>query len=197
MGIMKRVIILFLFAVCPILAFSQSKGYEFSVDASAGLGLSNLSKYSVGASVINGYRLSDKFSIGLGVGFKYAETLYYYSEDSTLGNYDSRDNKFLVPVFLRAKFNFTDGAIAPFITGDFGYTFDVGKNPNKNIEGLFAEPIVGVDFKSKGATWFLGIGANVQQHHYEYFRISDVIKSSESTVKGVVTTLALHFGVAF
>ena len=194
---MKKNLLLLLLTLCPYWAFSQSKGYELTVDASGGLGLTNLSKYSAGLSVINGYRFNDKFALGLGVGFKYAETLYYYSNDKTLGDYESRDNKFLVPVFAQVKFNFTEGKISPFITGDVGYTFDVGKNPNKNLEALFVEPIVGVDFKYAKTTWYLGIGANVQQHHYEYFHISDVIKSSEKTIKGMAPTLTLHFGVAF
>lgn len=194
---MKKITLLLLIALCPFLAFAQTRGYVFSVDASAGLGVSNLSKYSAGVSIINGYRISEKFAVGLGVGFKYAETLYCYSDDNTLGDYESRDNKYLVPVFLHAKFNFTAGSIAPFIVGDVGYTFDIGKNPNKNLEALFVEPIIGVDFKSKSTTWFIGIGANVQQHHYEYFHISDIIKSSERTVRGFAPTLNLHFGVAF
>ncbi len=194
---MKRSLLLLLLTLCPYWVFSQSKGYELTVDATGGLGLTNLSKYSVGISVINGYRINDKFALGLGVGFKYAETLYYYSNDKTLGDYESRDNKFLVPVFAQVKFNFTEGKISPFIIGDVGYTFDVGKNPNKNLEALFVEPIVGVDFKSAKTTWYLGLGANIQQHHYEYFHISDVIKSSEKTIKGMAPTLTLHFGVAF
>ena len=194
---MKRFYLLLLLAFVPSISFSQSRGYELTIDANAGIGITNLSKYNVGVSVINGYRLNDKFALGLGVGFKYAETLYYYSDDKTLGDYESRDNKYLIPIFFQAKFNFTDGAIAPFIIGDIGYTVDVGKNPNKNLEAFFVEPIVGVDFKSKKTTWYIGLGANVQQHHYEYFHISDIVKSSERTVKGVAPTLTLHFGVQF
>lgn len=194
---MKRVLFLLFLVIYSNFLFAQSRGYELSIDAAAGLGVTNLSKYSAGVSIINGYRISEKFAVSLGVGFKYAETLYYYSDDNTLGDYESRDNKYLVPVFLQVKFNLTNGSIAPFIVGDVGYTFDLGRNQNKNLEALFVEPIIGVDFKSKSTTWFVGIGANVQQHHYEHFHISDVIKSSERTIRGFAPTLNLHFGVAF
>ena len=195
---MRRALLLFLFSCFfTLFSFAQNKGYELTLDGVGSLGVSYLSKYNVGASIINGYRFNNKFSVGIGIGFRYAETLYYYSEDSTLGNYESRDNKFLLPVFLHAKFNFTDGSISPFIVGDIGYTVDIGQNKNKNLEALFVEPIVGIDFKSEKTVWFLGLGANVQQHHYTYFHISDKVKSSDRTVKGVAPTLSLHFGVQF
>lgn len=194
---MRKLIIACSLALFSLLASAQNGGYEFSAEATGAIGLSNNSKYNVGASIINGYRINEKFAIGLGIGFRYAETLYYYSEDSTLGNYESRDNKFLLPIFLRAKFNFIEGNISPFIIGDLGYTFDVGQNQNKNLEALFVEPIVGVDFKSVKSTWFLGLGVNVQQHHYQHFHISSVTMSGDRRVNGVAPTLALHFGVQF
>lgn len=194
---MKRIIFTLSLALFSLLASAQNRGYEFSAEATGAIGISNNSKYNVGASIINGYRINEKFAIGLGIGFRYAETLYYYSEDSTLGNYESRDNKFLLPVFLRAKFNFIEGNISPFIIGNLGYTIDVGENKNKNLEALFVEPIVGVDFKSGKSTWFLGLGVNVQQHHYSHFYISSVTMSGDRRVNGVAPTLALHFGVQF
>ena len=194
---MRKLIIALSFALFSLLASAQNGGYEFSAEATGAIGISNTCKYNVGVSIINGYRINEKFAIGLGIGFRYAETLYYYSEDSTLGNYESRDNKFLLPIFLRVKFNFIEGNISPFIIGDLGYTFDVGQNQNKNLEALFVEPIVGVDFKSGKSTWFLGLGVNVQQHHYQHFHISSVTMSGDRRVNGVAPTLALHFVVQF
>lgn len=194
---MKKLAVLILATLLPLMAFGQKTGYELTIDATGAIGLSNLSKYNAGVSVINGYRFNDKIAIGLGVGFRYAETLYYYSEDSTLGNYESRDNKFLIPIFLQAKFNFIDGKISPFIIGDIGYTIDVGQNQNKNLEALFVEPIIGVDFKSVKTTWYLGLGVNLQQHHYQHFHISSVTMSGDRRVNGMAPTLALHFGVQF
>lgn len=194
---MRKFIIVCLFALFSSVASAQTGGYEFSAEATGAIGLSKYSKYNVGASIINGYRFNDRFAIGLGIGFRYAETLYYFSEDSKLGNYESRDNKFLLPIFLRAKFDFIEGKIAPFIIGDIGYTIDVGQNQYKNLDALFVEPIIGVDFKTGKSTWFLGLGVNVQQHHYQYFHISSVTMSSERRVNDVAPTLALHFGVQF
>lgn len=194
---MRKIIVVCFFALSSLLASAQNGGYEFSADATGSIGLSNKSKYNVGVSIINGYRINEKFAVGLGVGFRYAETLYYYSEDSKLGNYESRDNKFLLPIFLSAKFNFTEGGISPFIIGDLGYTFDLGQNENKNLEALFVEPIIGVDFKSGKSTWFLGLGVNVQQHHYQHFHISSVTMSGDRRVNDVALTLALHFGLQF
>ncbi len=194
----QRLFILLLSSILSISGvFAQNSGYELTVEGVGAIGVSNLSKYNVGVSVINGFRFGTQLSVGLGVGFRYAETLYYFSEDNTLGNYESRDNKFLFPIFAHVKYNFTKGDIAPFIVGDIGYTFDLGKNPNKNLEALFVEPVIGVDFKSPKTTWFIGLGANVQQHHYTYFHISDKVKSSDRTIKGVAPSLALHFGVQF
>ncbi|MBR4772667.1 MAG: hypothetical protein IK009_08050 [Bacteroidales bacterium] len=192
---MKKHILSLFVALISLCSFGQSKGYEFTVDATGALGLSNLSKYNIGISLINGYRFSDMLSMGLGIGFRYAETLYYYSNDERLGDYESRDNKYLVPIFAHLKYNFSDGVISPFIIGDVGYTFDIGYNKNKNLEALFVEPIIGIDFKSANSIYYLGIGANVQQHHYSHFRISNTSMSADRTIKGVVPTIALHFGI--
>lgn len=194
---MKKLFFAMIIALTSLSTFGQGTGYEFTVDFTGALGITNLSKYNVGISLVNGYRFNNKFALGIGVGFRYAETLYYYSSDERLGDYESRDNKYLVPAFGYFKFNFTDSDISPFIVGNVGYAFDVGQNKNKNLEGLFAEPIIGVDFKADKSIWYLGIGANVQNHHYENFRISNTSMSGERTIKGVAPSLALHFGIQF
>ena len=60
-------------------ANAKSKGYEKSIELNGGVGLDNYSKYSFGISMINGYRFSDYFYLGAGLGYKNINSLYYTS----------------------------------------------------------------------------------------------------------------------
>lgn len=93
------------------------------------------------------------FFIGAGVGFRYTDALYYQSYTHTSvqyvsDTYESRSQEYLIPVYARIKYNFSDKFVAPFIQGNVGYSFNVGGN-TKAVKGLYLEPAIGIDFNLK------------------------------------------------
>lgn len=182
--------------LCSVSMMAQNKGYEKALELFGGPGLSDDSKYSLGVDFVNGYRANETFFIGGGVGFKYAECRYYHSYMGKDDTYDSRDNKYLIPVFARAKVNLTKTNVSPFIAADLGWTFDVGQNPNKNIEGFFAEPQLGLDFNLGGLGMYLNAGVNIQNFHYTYFTITDR-ETGDENISYMIGTLNIKFGVRF
>ena len=185
--------------LCSVSLMAQNKGYEKALEIFGGPGLSDDSKYSIGVDIINGYRANETFFIGGGIGFKYAECRYYHSYSSILGEkdvYDSRDHKYLIPVFARAKVNLTKTNVSPFVAADLGWTFDVGQNPNKNIEGFFAEPQLGLDLNLDGLGMYFIAGVNIQNYHYTYFSITS--RDSYQEDKGyMIGTLNFKVGFRF
>lgn len=178
----------------------NAQSYRQSIELSLGVGLDKYSKYAIGIEYQGGIQVK-KFYAGLGVGFRYADVLYYTSWDNTgydTDYYESRDGKYLIPINLRLKYNFTDKKVSPYLLADVGYTFDVGKNPNKNIEGFFVEPQFGIDIKlNEGNLIEIGLGANIQNYHYTRFTYSKYDGSEISESKLMIGILQLHIGFTF
>lgn len=183
-----------LFLMCfVVFASAQSKGYEKSIEFGGGIGLDKLSKYSIGISMVNGYRFNNYLYVGVGTGFKYTDALYY-SSSSLRDYYESFDGKYLIPLYARIKANLTKTKVSPFLVVDAGYTFDVGQNENKNIEGLMIEPAFGIDFKlneEKISLYFL-LGVNIQKTRFTHFR-----KISDEENNEFASALSLKLGIKF
>lgn len=176
-------------------------GYEKAIEINGGIGLNKFSKYSFGIEMINGFRFNEYFSLGFGAGFRYTNALYYHSyqySNHHSSTHDSYDGKYLIPLHARLKANLSSAKASPFLMLDGGYTIDVGKNPNKNTEGLFFEPGFGVDIKldDKNSIYF-GIGVNFQNAHYNNFSIGGYSGSYDSVEKGMASTLNLRIGFVF
>lgn len=195
---MKKVLLLFAMAMLSLSLNAQN--YRQSIELSLGVGLDKYSKYAIGIGYQGGIQVK-KFYAGLGVGFRYADVLYYTSWDNTgydTDYYESRDGKYLIPINLRLKYNFTDNKVSPYLLADVGYTFDVGKNPNKNIEGFFVEPQLGIDINlNEGNVIEIGLGANIQNYHYTRFIFSKYDGSEISEPKFMIGILQLHIGFTF
>ena len=200
MKIRKRLFSL-LVAIFCINSFIYASGYEKSIEINCGVGLNKFSKYSLGVEMINGFRFNDYFAVGVGVGFRYTNALYYHSYQSSnhqSTTYDSYDGKYLIPLHARVKANLSSAKVSPFLMLDGGYTFDVGKNPNKNTEGLFFEPAIGVDIKLDDVnSIYFGVGVNLQNSHYQYFSIGGYSGSYDSVEKGLASTLNFRIGFSF
>ena len=178
------------------MSFSQTRGYEKSLELTGGVGLSEYTKYSVGVSMINGYRVNPHFFAGVGIGFKYSNMLYYKSIGDG-DSYDSIDGKYLVQPWLRLKGNLTDSKLSPFVTLDAGWTFDVGQNPNKNAKGLFFEPQIGMDVRLSGKqAFYFSLGANLQDYSYTVFNVGSREPGSHEN-RFYVGVLSLHVGFKF
>lgn len=167
-------------------------GYVKSIEVGGAIGIDKFTKSSFEIEMINGYRFSDYLLLGVGVGFRFTDALYYRGYVAS-NFYESRDGKYLIPLTFRLKANLTNTEVSPFILGNVGYTFDVGQNPNKNTYGLLIEPAFGVDFKiyeGKSCLYFL-VGFNMQSAEYKYFG------TSEEIIKGMANSISLRGGVKF
>lgn len=134
--------------------------------------------------------MSSIFHIGGGVGFRYIEALYYTS--SLTSTSKSYDGKYLIPVFARITVNLTQEGVCPFLRCDLGYAFDVGRNKNKNTEGLFLHPAVGFKFPTSAkSSVYLAAGLNVQHTHYKRFGVPI------DTVDGYTSNLIFSVGMNF
>lgn len=88
--------------------------------------------------------------------------------------------------------NLTDEGIKPFLRCDIGYTFDVGQNNNKNTEGIFFHPALGLDIStSNKSSLYFAVGLNVQHTHYEHYGVP------HESVVGYTSNLILSIGMNF
>ena len=186
-----KIIVLFLLITASFTIKAQ-KGYEKSIEVGGSVGLDKFTNSSFEIEMINGYRFSDYLFLGAGVGFRYTDALYYQSYIASRF-YESRDGKYLIPLYARLKVNLTKTKVSPFLLGNLGYTFDVGQNPNKNTHGLMIEPAFGVDFSlSEGKTglYFL-VGFNLQNAEYTY------LGSTQQTINGMANSISFRGGIKF
>lgn len=193
---MKKLVCIIVCICCLLPLSAQERGYEKTIEVEGSVGLDEYSKFAFGASMINGYRVNPYFFAGAGVGFKYFDTLYYTSYSGT-ETYNSYDGKYLMPIWLRLKANFTDTRISPYAIFDCGWTFDVGKNEYTTAKGPFIEPQLGLDFKLEDdMALYCSVGYNLQRYQYTSYNISS---SSLDTCGHIyyIGTISFHFGVKF
>lgn len=112
-------------------SFNKPKGY-FGI-AELGIAPMFLSEnIRVGVSLINGYRVSPKFALGLGTGFM----LYPQGAEYT------------IPLFLHLRSDFFDRARTPFVALNVGGQFQVSKETLDIHKGFFVEPSIGYGFNT-------------------------------------------------
>lgn len=143
---------------------SNAQGFEPQVRVTGDVGVDSYKNNSFGIDFVAGYRITDKFRLGAGVGVSYVDLLF---EDAGFvgshfyGKY--KESAAYVPVFVDGKLNFTDGKISPYINLDMGYAIYIpcSDYAKENTLGFFVQPAFGVDFK-------LGKGAIFVQAGYKY-----------------------------
>lgn len=182
------------FAILLLFAMNvHSQNVEQSLEAYGGTSTDKFSKYSFGTSYEIGGSLSSKIHLGGGVGFRYTKALYYTSYGSyDKSYYESFDGKYLIPIFARIVMNLTEEGVKPFLRCDLGYSFDVGQNPNKNTEGLFFHPAIGLNIStSEKSSLYFAAGLNVQHTHYEHISVPS------ETIVGYTNNLIFSVGMKF
>ena len=177
---------------------AQSKGYEKSIEVFGGPGLNSLTKYQIGISMINGYRINDYFYAGVGTGFRFQESRYMYSygPDDKF-DHDCREPRYIIPLYARVKANLTKTSVSPFFIADIGGNIDVGMVEYKTIQGFFFEPQFGVDIDlTDPISLYLALGANIAKAKYYSFDFYDT-NSIQGEYKGLASTLVFHIGIKF
>lgn len=158
----KILIILTLLLSIPTLALA--KGFEPQIRVTGDIGIDSYKNNSFGADFVAGYRVTDMFRAGVGVGISYVDLLF---EDAQfIGNHwheKYKESAAYVPIFIDGKMNFTNGKISPYINLNLGYAAYIpfSDYAKENKLGFFVQPAFGVDFK-------LGKGALFAQIGYKY-----------------------------
>lgn len=176
---MKKIILSTVMAASFLPMFAQSK-FEPEIKVNVEVGIDENKSFSTGGTFIAGYKLTDKFRLGVGVGFSYLELLYedHYREASAY-----------VPVFVDAKYKFVDEGIAPYVGGSVGYSVFIPYSDYVKNEklGLMLYPHFGVEFPLKK-------GAIILEAGYKYqARSSDVVANSGLDYSQAVLAVGYRF----
>lgn len=186
--------------LCGI-ANAQSNKFEKNIEANIGIGLDNCTNYSLGLNFIGGYRASNHFFIGAGIGYAYLDGLYYSSYEylgkGDSDNYSSYDGRSNMQLFARAKVNLTKTNVSPFLSLDLGGTFGLTSNSIKMANGFIYEPAFGCDFKfkDKGGMYIM-IGYKGMQYSYRAFNLT-YGDTSDETRKKMAGMFNIHIGFKF
>ena len=86
------------------------------------------------ASMINGYKFSPHFYLGIGTGF-----IYYFDADTDV-------DEVSIPLYSHFKATFTNSDISPFASFNAGYNMSVQSG---TFQGLLLEPALGVNYRTK------------------------------------------------
>ena len=122
------------------------RGYSNSMEISASI--LPVSRFDVTVDMVFGYRFNKYIFLGGGIGFFYLHESHYQGYDNT-----TAINHYIgVPVFVRAKFNFTKNRVSPYFGIDIGgaMLWDTRNDDNNyyyyNPVGYFLfRPHIGID----------------------------------------------------
>lgn len=200
----KRITILLSAVLVSIAASSQNNGYEKSVEINGGPAINKSTKYSLGISMVNGYRINSYLYVGIGIGFRYsdAEYMHVYRSYKQFGYIHSESESsyagdYLLPVYARAQYNFTTTKVKPLILCDVGYTFNVG-SVKGNAVGFFWEPAFGIDISLEQKTSiYFQIGICLQNAHHTYYTFSYYDGASSEELHTRACTLNFKVGMRF
>ena len=127
-------------------SFNNPKGYMGMIEVGGGIGVGDYPATRISASMINGYRFSPHFAVGVGIGAD------LFIKDWRL--YNGRDyaghggGDLSVPVFLHLRSDFLKGSWSPFVSCNLGY----------------ALPLIGY-YKGPMLDASAGIGFNIGSRH--------------------------------
>jgi hypothetical protein len=132
-------------------ASGKRSWYEGIVEAGYEIGVGDFGISRLKLNMINDYRISPYFSLGIGTGLR-----YYFKEKAAL-----------IPLFADFRSNFTDHKIAPYASLGIGYTLDA-TNGFAGV-GFFLNPTTGVSFGiPNGSAIIVGLGYAMQKMKFLY-----------------------------
>lgn len=160
---MKKFLLVFALILTLSMTIS-AKGFEPQVRITGDVGVDSYKNNSFGADFVAGYRFSDLFRLGAGLGISYVDL--FYESAHYIGQHwykEYKESAVSIPVFVDGKLNFTKTKISPYFNLNLGYAIYVpcSDYAKENTLGFFIQPSVGVDFN-------LGKGAIFVQAGYKY-----------------------------
>lgn len=109
------------------------RGYNNSVEVSASVLPKSI--YNVSASMVFGYNFNKYIFLGGGLGIAYLHEEHHYSYNGTT----DIEHNIGIPVFVRAKFNFTKKRVSPYFGIDIGGAM-FWEAKNNNDDDYYYEP---------------------------------------------------------
>lgn len=167
---MKKVLCIVL-ALFPICLSAQSR-FEPQVKVAYELGIDEDANQSFGAEFVAGYRITNAFRLGGGVGIYWCKHLYEDAHYNKYLNYyekEYRETASYIPVYVNGKYNFlTTGKWRPFASFDAGYSIfnPYSDYAEHNKLGIFAKPSFGVDCNIGKADITFEIGYRYQDREF-------------------------------
>lgn len=154
------------------------KGYQGIVEAGYGIKVGLYGLNVLKLNVINGYRINNTFSGGIGTGVR------YYSEDGQSAT--------VIPLFADFRANLSQNSIAPYVAVDLGYSFDA----SDKFTGLGAlvNPSVGVGFHLKNKSILnVGLGYELQRINFSYMDWNGYERKDGKNTNAI----SLNVGISF
>ena len=154
----------------PMLVFA--KGFEPQVRVAGDIGIDSYKNNSFGADFVAGYRVTEMFRIGLGVGISYVDLLFEDGQFIRSHWYDKyKESAAYIPIFVDGKLNFTSDKISPYVNLGLGYAAYIpfSDYAKKNKLGFFAQPAFGVDFNTGKGALFVQVGYKYQMRNCDHW----------------------------
>ena len=151
---MKRKILFFvlLMVAMSFNSYSQNLKYQGEVNVACALGYGDWSYNRFNVETVHGFRLTDNFFVGAGVG--------WHSYSRNADEFISEDERFsIIPIFFDVKGYLTYGKISPYATFDIGYSITTGMVSGHN--GFYFAPGVGASYNISGKN-AISLGLSLQ-----------------------------------
>ena len=150
----------------------MNSGYSGRIELGYAYGVGDFPIDNIKFNFINGYRINNYFSLGLGLGVR-----YYPDEEAVL-----------VPIFLDVRSRFLQGNVSPYFAFNVGYTLDA--TADFAGSGILISPQIGVSIlNSSSSDINIGLAYDIQKlKNFEYIY-------SGRTVS--LNAVSLNFGIAF
>ena len=162
-----KIKVLLLIFICLSSTDAIAQNYEKSVEVGRTIGLGDINNSYLDILMINGFRLSKSFYLGVGTGFSYGNLLVKCSEYEIL-NINSK-SELSIPLFVRLKINLhKKNQLTPFIAGNLGYVFYPDEE-YASRNGIMIEPDYGIEYKMHDYLTLYGI-LGLHMSHLFYFR---------------------------
>lgn len=160
----------------------MQKGYEGVVEAGFGAGTGKYGLNVVKLNIINGYRINEKYFVGLGSGLRIFET--------------PKTTTTMIPVFADFRASFLAKPISPYLSFSAGMSFNTASG-FKDAGWMF-HPEIGVQInKSKDVLLHLTVGYDVQQLKFATIDNTNPWNPQFGTIIRFSESGSINLGVTF
>ena len=166
----------------------RGKWYAGIIEAGYGLGVGEYGIDNFRLNFINGFRIGQTFSAGLGIGVR----RYYVERENFTDHHSLVSGKVQIPVFLDLRKTFSTKKVTPYLALGIGNSTRFSAGDTTTVkEGLLFTPSGGIwfNFSSRFAL-FCGVAYEMQK--MEYLLLAD-----DSRYKKNTSSVSLNIGIAF